>query len=122
MDQIIRVFCGDMVNANGEFDSMREELAIFVKPPCLNDLITQVRLLLNVGVEEGRVSVHGRFDVGGARAHYMLIKLALENDWKLYKGLAKSQVSCVEVVVDVFMRRTTRSILCCRAVQFDPGG
>ena len=33
MDRLVRVFHGGIVRANGEFEDMREEVAIFDSPP-----------------------------------------------------------------------------------------
>jgi hypothetical protein len=43
----------------------------------------------------------GRFDCGKKRAHYMLMSLSCEDEWKNYVGVIKSSsVTCLEVVVE----------------------
>ncbi|KAF8779437.1 hypothetical protein HU200_002708 [Digitaria exilis] len=43
-----------------------------------------------------------RFDAGGKRAHYVILPIAMEDDWVFYKDVVKgSQVSVAEIVVDL---------------------
>jgi hypothetical protein len=103
MERIVRIFYGGTVSTNGEFDKMREEVLKFGNPPCFDEIVARVRAVLNVDADGSYVTVRGRLDAGrGGRAHYVVMELASENDWKLYKEcLNGSQVCCAELVVDV---------------------
>ena len=49
--------------------------------------------------------LHGRFDDGKGRSHYVVMPITCKNDWLFYKELVKgSQVGCTEIVVGVCTR------------------
>ena len=96
------MFCDGTVNANGEFDKMRGHVLKFGSPPCFNEIVARVRSIMNLDVDESDVTVCGMFDASrGGKSHYVVMELASEDDWKLYKNCDDSQVCCAEVVVDV---------------------
>ena len=86
MERIVRVFYGGTVSTTGEIDKMREEVLKVGNAPCFDEIVARVRAVLNVDEDGSYVTVRGRLDAGrGGRAHYVIMELASENDWKLYK-------------------------------------
>uniref|UniRef100_K4ALQ4 SWIM-type domain-containing protein n=1 Tax=Setaria italica TaxID=4555 RepID=K4ALQ4_SETIT len=80
---------------------MRQQVARF-DSPTFDDIISRVNSLFKVGNEEDDLRICGRFDAGNKRSHYVLMPLACDDDWLVYKELVKgSQVACAKLVVDV---------------------
>lgn len=97
---------------SGEFEKMNKELEVFVKPPSLSDLVGRVWSKMGSRDENMDVVIQGRFDCGKARPHYVLMNLATELDWKVYKEVvAGSNISCTEVVVEFTLRPTTAPVV-----------
>jgi hypothetical protein len=53
MDRLVRIFSGGMVDDNGEFKSMRQQVVTFDSPLTFEDIKTRVNTLFKVG-NEGR--------------------------------------------------------------------
>jgi hypothetical protein len=53
MDRLVHIFSGGMVDDNGEFKSMRQQVARFYSPPTFEDIKTRVNSLFKVGNEGG---------------------------------------------------------------------
>jgi hypothetical protein len=94
MDRLIRLFHDSKVKGNGELESMNEKLEFFSTPPSFDALLSQYR------VKVGRpLSLRDRFDCMKKRAHYVLMDLSCEKEWKNYKEVMKSSsVKSLEVV------------------------
>jgi hypothetical protein len=102
MDRLGRIFSGGMVDDNGEFKSMRQQVARFDSPPTFEDIKTRVNSLFKVGNEEEELRIHVRFDSGDKRSHYAMMSITCGDDWLFYKEcVKKSQVRYAELVVDV---------------------
>ena len=99
MDRVVRLFYGGTVNENGEMQKMAQQVCSFSVSPLLSDIVGKARKSFGVG---GGMMLRGRFDAGGGgRAHYVLLDLNSEEDWKLYKECLKdAQVKIAEVIVD----------------------
>ena len=75
---------------------MEEHVQFFSTPPSFDGLVSHCREKFG-----WPLSLRGRFDCGKERAHYVLMALSCENEWKDYKEVVKtSSVRCLEVVVD----------------------
>jgi hypothetical protein len=48
MDRLVLIFSGGMVDDNGEFTSMRQQVARFDSPPTFEDIKTRVNYLFKV--------------------------------------------------------------------------
>ena len=96
IDRLVRLFHGGKVKGNGESESMNEQLQFFSTPPSFDTLLTQCWRKFG-----WPISLKGRFGYGKERAHYVLMALSCEEEWKNYKEVVKSSsVRCLEVVVD----------------------
>jgi hypothetical protein len=103
MDRLVRMFLGGMADDNGEFKSMRQQVARFDSPPTFEDIKTRVNTLFKVGNEGEELRIYGRFDSGDKRSHYVMMPIKCGDDWLFYKECVKeSQVRCAELVVDVY--------------------
>ncbi|OEL24522.1 hypothetical protein BAE44_0014459 [Dichanthelium oligosanthes] len=89
MDRLVRLFSGGIVNDNGEFEMMRQELARFDSPPSFDDIIGRVGTSFKVENEHCELRLRGRFDAGDKRAQYMLMAISCEDDWIFYKECVK---------------------------------
>uniref|UniRef100_K3ZCG9 SWIM-type domain-containing protein n=1 Tax=Setaria italica TaxID=4555 RepID=K3ZCG9_SETIT len=79
---------------------MNESIEIFDGPPSFSDLVDRVMTKYGCRVDE--ISLRGRFDCGKARAHYVLMKLASDANWKHYKDVVhEANVACLEVIVEI---------------------
>ncbi|RCV30256.1 hypothetical protein SETIT_6G079800v2 [Setaria italica] len=100
MDHLVRFFDGGIVKQNGELDNMNESIEFFEGPPSFTDLVDRVMRKYGCRVDE--MSLRGRFDCGKARAHYVLMKLASDANWKHYKDVVhEANVACLEVIVEI---------------------
>ncbi|RCV21976.1 hypothetical protein SETIT_4G182600v2, partial [Setaria italica] len=100
MDRLVRFFHGGVVKQNGELENMNESIEIFDSPPSFSDLVDRVMTKYGCRVDE--ISLRGRFDCGKARAHYVLMKLASDANWKHYKDVVhEANVACLEVIVEI---------------------
>ena len=75
----MRLFHGGKVKGNRVFKSMNEQLEFFSTPPSFDALLSQCCEELG-----WPPSLRGRFDCGKERAHYVLMALSCEEDWKNY--------------------------------------
>ena len=101
MDCLVRVFHGDLVRDDREFEKMNEEVMFFNVSPSFDALVSRCRSLVKWRVGEEDIEVRGRFDFGRSRPHYVFMKLSSESDWERYKEMAKgSNASISEVVVE----------------------
>uniref|UniRef100_K3Z028 SWIM-type domain-containing protein n=1 Tax=Setaria italica TaxID=4555 RepID=K3Z028_SETIT len=79
---------------------MNESIEFFDGPPSFSDLVDRVTRKYGCRVDE--ISLRGRFDCGKARAHYVLMKLASDANWKHYKDVVhEANVACLEVIVEI---------------------
>jgi single-stranded DNA-specific DHH superfamily exonuclease len=78
-----------MVDDNGEFKSMRQQVARFDSPPTFEYIKTRVNSLFKVGNEGEELRIHGRFDSDGKRSHYVMMPIAWGDDWLFYKEFVK---------------------------------
>uniref|UniRef100_K3ZZ77 SWIM-type domain-containing protein n=1 Tax=Setaria italica TaxID=4555 RepID=K3ZZ77_SETIT len=79
---------------------MNESIEFFDGPPRFSDLVDRVMTKYGCRVDE--ISLRGRFDCGKARAHYVLMKLASDANWKHYKDVVhEANVACLEVIVEI---------------------
>uniref|UniRef100_K3Z2Z6 MULE transposase domain-containing protein n=1 Tax=Setaria italica TaxID=4555 RepID=K3Z2Z6_SETIT len=79
---------------------MNESIEFFDGPPSFSDLVDRVMRKYGCRVDE--ISLRGRFDCGKARAHYVLMKLASDANWKHYKDVVhEANVACLEVTVEI---------------------
>uniref|UniRef100_K3ZEY3 Zinc finger PMZ-type domain-containing protein n=1 Tax=Setaria italica TaxID=4555 RepID=K3ZEY3_SETIT len=75
-------------------------IEFFEGPPSFTDLVDRVMRKYGCRVDE--MSLRGRFDCGKARAHYVLMKLASDANWKHYKDVVhEANVVCLEVIVEI---------------------
>ena len=82
------------MKGNGEFQSMHEHVEFFSGPPTFDALFSKCRDKFG-----WPLSLRGRFDYGKERAHYELMSLSCEDEWKNYKEVVKSSsVRCLEVL------------------------
>ena len=92
----MRLFYGGKVKENGEFENMQEHIKFFSTPPTFHSLVSQCRDKFGWPLR-----LRGRFDCEKERAHYMLMSLSCEDEWKNYIEVVKSSsVRCLEVVVE----------------------
>ena len=92
----MRLFHGGKVKGNGEFESMQEHVEFFSGRPTFDALVSKCRDKFGWPLR-----LRGRFDCGKERAHYVLMSLSCEDEWKNYVEVVKSSsVRCLEVVVD----------------------
>lgn len=68
MDHLVCLFHGGKVKENGEFESMKDEVHFFSKPPTFDALLCRYRD--KIGWE---VSLKGRFDCGKGRASLVFL-------------------------------------------------
>uniref|UniRef100_K3YKW2 Uncharacterized protein n=1 Tax=Setaria italica TaxID=4555 RepID=K3YKW2_SETIT len=79
---------------------MCSSIEFFEGPPSFSDLVDRVMRKYGCRVDE--ISLRGRFDCGKARAHYVLMKLASDANWKHYKDVVhEANVACLEVIVEI---------------------
>jgi hypothetical protein len=99
MDHVILLHFGGSVNEQFELVGMRPHVLTFEKPPSFNDLVTRVRTVMNIGCD---VRLHGRYDMGGNRAIYVMLLLGTGDEWQLYKSCAsQSELKDAEVVAEI---------------------
>jgi hypothetical protein len=90
----VRLFHSGKVKENGEFESMHEQVHLFSTTPRFVDLVSHCRDKFG-----WPLSLRGRFDCGKERAHYVLMALSCEDEWKNYKEVMKSSsVRCLELL------------------------
>jgi len=77
IDRLVRLFHGGKVKGNGESESMNEQLQFFSTPPSFDALLTQCWRKFG-----WPISLKGRFGCGKERAHYVLMALSCEEEWK----------------------------------------
>jgi hypothetical protein len=87
-----------MVDDNGEFKSMRQQVARFDSPLTFEYIKGRVIFLFKVG-NEGGLKIHERFDSGDKRSHYVMMPITCGDDWLFYKKCVNEsrslcQVSC----------------------------
>ena len=96
MNRLVQLFHGGKVKGNGEFQSMHEQVQFFSTAPTFDALVSHCRDKYG-----WPLSFRGRFDCGKERAHYVLMCLSCEDEWKNYVEVVKSSsVMCLEVVVE----------------------
>uniref|UniRef100_K3YCS2 SWIM-type domain-containing protein n=1 Tax=Setaria italica TaxID=4555 RepID=K3YCS2_SETIT len=79
---------------------MNESIEFFDGPPSFSDLVDRVMTKYGCRVDE--IGLRGRFDCGKGRAHYVLMKLASDANWKHYKDVVhEANVACLEVIVEI---------------------
>uniref|UniRef100_K3YLA0 SWIM-type domain-containing protein n=1 Tax=Setaria italica TaxID=4555 RepID=K3YLA0_SETIT len=79
---------------------MNEAVEFFDGPTTFTDLVD--RAMRKYGCRVHEMTLRGRFDCGKARAHYVLMNLASDSNWKHYKDVVhKANVACLEVVVEI---------------------
>ena len=80
---------------NGEFESMQEHVQFFSTPPTFDGLVCQCWDKFGWPLR-----LRSQFDCGKEQAHYVLMCLSCEDEWKNYVEVVKSSsVTCLEVVV-----------------------
>ena len=62
MDHLVCLFSGGMVNENGEFARMRQQVVRFDMAPSFDDIIGRVNSLFKVENVRMELRLHGRFD------------------------------------------------------------
>ncbi|CAD6248099.1 unnamed protein product [Miscanthus lutarioriparius] len=96
MDRLVRLFYGGKVKGNGEFEIMQEHVQFFSTSPTFGGLVSQCRDKF-----EWPLRLRGQFNCGKERAHYVLMSLSCDDEWKNYIEVVKSSsVMCLEVVVE----------------------
>jgi hypothetical protein len=85
MNCVILLHFGGSVNEQFELVGMRPHVLTFEKTPAFNEFVARVRTVMNVGCE---LRLHGRYDMGGNIAIYVMLLLGSEDEWKLYKSCA----------------------------------
>uniref|UniRef100_K3YEK8 Uncharacterized protein n=1 Tax=Setaria italica TaxID=4555 RepID=K3YEK8_SETIT len=79
---------------------MNESIEFFEGPPSFTNLVD--RAMRKYGCRVDEMSLRGRFDCGKARAHYVLMNLASNSNWKHYKDVVhEANVACLEVIVEI---------------------
>uniref|UniRef100_K3YC73 MULE transposase domain-containing protein n=1 Tax=Setaria italica TaxID=4555 RepID=K3YC73_SETIT len=79
---------------------MNEAVEFFDGPPTFMDLVD--RAMRKYGCRVDEMTLKGRFDCGRASAHYVLMNLASDSNWKHYKdAVHEANVACLEVVVEI---------------------
>jgi hypothetical protein len=92
----VRLFHGGKVKGNGEFQSMHEQVQFFSTASTFDVLVSHCQDKYG-----WPLNLRGRFDCGKKRAHYVLMSLSYEDEWKNYIEVVKSSsVTCLEVVVE----------------------
>ena len=92
------------MKGNGEFESMHEHVEFFSGPPTFDALVSKCRDKFG-----WPLSLRGRFYCGKERAHYVLMSLSCEDEWKNYIEVVKSSsVRCLEVIVE---KGSSRSVV-----------
>src|SRR5688572_27156555 len=100
MDHLVRFFYGGIVKQNGELENMNESVEFFEGPPSFTDLVD--RVIRKYGCRVDEMSLRGCFDCGKARAHYVLMNLASDSNWKHYKDVVhEANVACLEVIIEI---------------------
>jgi hypothetical protein len=90
----VRLFFGGKVKGNGEFESMQEHVQFFSTLPTFDGLVSQCQDKFGWPLR-----LRGQFDRGKVRAHYVLMSLSYEDEWKNFVEVVKSSsVRCLEVV------------------------
>jgi hypothetical protein len=75
---------------------MKEHVQFFSTPPTFDGLVSQCQDKFGWPLR-----LRGQFDHGKVRAHYVLMSLSCEDEWKNYVEVVKSSsVRCLEVVVE----------------------
>ena len=83
------------MKGNRKFKGMHEHVEFFSGPPTFDALVSKCRDKF-----VWPLSLRGRFDYGKERAHYALMSLSCEDEWKNYIEVVKSSiVRCLEVIV-----------------------
>jgi hypothetical protein len=96
MDRVILLQFGGSVNEQFELVGMRPHMRTFENLPSFNELVARVRAVMNTRCD---LRFHGRYDMGGNRAIYMMLPLGFEDEWKLYKSYtSQSGLKGAEVV------------------------
>jgi hypothetical protein len=91
-----------------------EQFTRFENTPSFNEVVHQVRLILDVVVDacQYEVMIRGRFDAGENRAHYVLMPIKSKDDWNFNKDIVKgSLVNCLVVVFDTSSRVEGHSVM-----------
>uniref|UniRef100_K3Z0Q7 Aminotransferase-like plant mobile domain-containing protein n=1 Tax=Setaria italica TaxID=4555 RepID=K3Z0Q7_SETIT len=79
---------------------MNESIEFFVGPPSFTDLVDRVMRKYGYRVDE--MSLRGHFYCGKARAHYVLMKLSSDANWKQYEDIVyEANVACLEVIAEI---------------------
>uniref|UniRef100_K3Z039 SWIM-type domain-containing protein n=1 Tax=Setaria italica TaxID=4555 RepID=K3Z039_SETIT len=79
---------------------MNESVEFFEGPPSFTDLVD--RVIRKYGCRVDEMSLRGCFDCGKARAHYVLMNLASDSNWKHYKDVVhEANVACLEVIIEI---------------------
>jgi hypothetical protein len=78
MDRVILLHFGESVSEQFELVAMRQHMLTFEKTPSLNELVSRVRAVMNVGFD---IKLHRRYDMGGGGGngpiHVMLLGMAV---------------------------------------------
>ena len=75
---------------------MQEYVQVFSTPPTFDGLVSQCQDKFGWPLR-----LRGRFDCGKEQAHYVLMSLSYEDEWKNYVEVVKnSNVRCLEVAVE----------------------
>ncbi|RCV30938.1 hypothetical protein SETIT_6G136100v2 [Setaria italica] len=100
MDRLVRFFDGGIVKQNGKLENMNESVEFFEGPSNFTDLVDHAMRKYGCKVDE--MTLRGRFDYGKVRAHYVLMNLASDSNWKNYKDVVHEEnVACLEVIVEI---------------------
>ena len=92
----MQLFHGGKVKLNGEFESMHKHVEFFSGPPTFDALVRKCRDKF-----VWPLSLRGRLDCGKEQAHYVLMSLSCEDEWKNYVEVINSSSGrCLEVVVE----------------------
>uniref|UniRef100_K3YMG6 SWIM-type domain-containing protein n=1 Tax=Setaria italica TaxID=4555 RepID=K3YMG6_SETIT len=79
---------------------MNESVEFFEGPSNFTDLVDHAMRKYGCKVDE--MTLRGRFDYGKVRAHYVLMNLASDSNWKNYKDVVHEEnVACLEVIVEI---------------------
>uniref|UniRef100_K3ZCA9 SWIM-type domain-containing protein n=1 Tax=Setaria italica TaxID=4555 RepID=K3ZCA9_SETIT len=85
---------------DGSFSSLFYSVEFFDGPPTFTDLVDRAMRKYRCRVDE--MTLRGCFDCGKARAHYVLMNLGSDSNWKHYKDVVhEANVACLEVVVEI---------------------
>jgi hypothetical protein len=80
----VRLFHGSKVKGNREFESKQEHVQFFSTPSTFDGLVSQCRDKFGWPLR-----LRGRFDCGKERAHYVLMCLSCEDEWKNYVEVSR---------------------------------